>query len=464
METLNRRTFLRYTVISAGAAALQGLVARRAFSGTDYRHLKAERGEGGYGPLLPLASRNTGETLLELPQGFQYTVFGKTGAPMSDGNPTPRAHDGMAAFQGNGVIRLVRNHEINNLRGKPGATIGGTAPGYDLSAGGGTTTLIVDPATRLLIRDFVSLNGSLHNCAGGPTPWGAWITCEETTFGRTILVDNRRKQHYGGFDRDHGYCLEVSALADGPVKTEPLKEMGRFVHEAIAVDPATGIVYETEDKTPSGFYRFLPNKPGELAAGGRLQMLAIKNRREYDTRENQTMGAVMPVAWVDIPDPDPSEAGTNSSAVFHQGQERGGAVFNRLEGCWYGAGSIFFTSTSGGDARLGQVWEYRPTPDGGTLKLVFESPDPKLLTAPDNICVSPRGGLVICEDSPSNTYIRGITHDGRIFDFARDLAGILERGEFAGATFSPDGQTLFVNMQRPGLTYAIWGPWHAGAL
>jgi secreted PhoX family phosphatase len=462
---LTRRTFLRHTVITAGAAALQGLVARRALAENPYARLQALPGEGGYGPLYPTPSRNTNETFLELPKGFSYTVLGKTGALMTDGNPTPRAHDGMAAFAGDGVLRLVRNHEINNGKGSPGAAIGGAAPAYDYSAGGGTTTLVIDPATREIIRDFVSLNGSLHNCAGGPTPWGSWITCEETTLGTDIIRDEERNREWGGFDKNHGYCFEVPAALDKPAAPVPLKGMGRFIHEAIAVDPATGIVYETEDRNPAGFYRFIPDRPGDLAAGGRLQMLAIRDRPQHDTRTGQRMGAVLPVTWVDIDDPDPANASTEPLAVHYQGYQRGGAVFSRLEGCWYGNGSIFFTATSGGDETLGQVWAYHPAADGsGTLKLLFESPNEDLLKGPDNVTVSPAGGLVLCEDGGGVQLVRGLTPDGRIFDLARDIVGIEHRGEFAGAAFSPDGQTLFLNMQRPGVTYAIWGPWREGAL
>ena len=466
MANLDRRTFLKHTAITAGAIALQGLTARQA-SGA-YDHLKAGKGDGGYGKLYPMRSANTDELCMELPQGFRYTVLGRTGSIMSDGNPTPRAHDAMAAFTDGDTIRLVRNHEINNQRGKPGVSIGGDAPGYDHSAGGGTTTLVIDPDTRELIEDFVSLNGSLHNCAGGPTPWGTWITCEETTMGRTVVVNKKNNTQYGGFDHDHGYCFEVNALSDGPESASPIKSMGRFIHEAIAVDPATSIVYETEDHNNpggAGFYRYIPNVPQQLAEGGRLQMLAVEGRGGFDTRTNQEVGSTLPVVWVDIADPDPSTASTDAAAVFRQGYNLGGSIFNRLEGCWYGEGSIFFTSTNGGNEKLGQVWEYTPgSNDSGNLKLLFESPDKELMRAPDNICVSPRGGLVVCEDSPPSVYVRGLTRDGRVFDVARDLAGLEARGEFAGATFSPDGRTLFVNMQRPGMTYAIWGPWHHGAI
>lgn len=466
MSKLNRRSFLHHTAITVGAIALNGLIARRNLAQENFHRLRAGPGEGGYGPLSPRSTCNTGETLMELPPGFQYTTFGKTGAVMSDGNPTPRAHDGMAAYADESGIRLIRNHEINSGRGQPGVAIGGQGPAYDYSAGGGTTTLIIDPESRMLIRDFVSASGTLHNCAGGPTPWGTWITCEETTQGTDQVFIERLNRHIGGFNKNHGYCFEVPAQSDELAPREPLLAMGRFVHEAIAVDPETGIVYETEDRNPAGFYRFIPNQPGQLSRGGRLQMLAVKDPPEYDTRTGQTMGVELSVAWVDIDDPDPSNASQDASIVFRQGLEKGGAAFNGLEGCWYGDGHIFFTAKSGGDKKLGQVWQYRPSGDSaGALTLLFESPDKTLLTMPDNVCVSPQGSLVVCEDGGARVmHIRGLTRAGKIFDIARDIAGIEARGEFAGATFSPDGQTLFVNMQRPGITYAIWGPWQDGAL
>ena len=470
MSRLNRRSFIRNTAISVGAltvgaTALQGLIARRARAMADgYAHLVAPRGEGGYGPLHPVPSQNTGETMLELPPNFSYTVFGKKGGLMSDGHPTPPAHDGMAAFPMDGMVRLLRNHEINT--GKPVEAIGNQSAAYDPTAPGGVTTLIVDPATRELVRDFVSVGGTLHNCAGGPTPWGSWITCEETTMGTDRFFSARWLQYLGGYDKEHGYCFEVPADAEESVAAEPLRGMGRFVHEAIAVDPASGIVYETEDNNPSGFYQYIPDYPGELARGGRLRMLAVKDRTGYDTRNGQTMGTSLPVTWVEIEDPDPAGAGLDQHLVYQEGADKGGAAFDRLEGCWYGNGRIFFTATTGGDERLGQVWEYRPeSDDGGVLTLLFESPDASLMAAPDNVCVSPRGGLIVCEDNRNGIqHIRGLTSDGRVFDVARDVAGIAYRGEFAGATFSPDGETLFVNMQRPGLTYAIWGPWREGAV
>jgi secreted PhoX family phosphatase len=441
MTTIDRRNFLhRSAAAGVGASGLTALMANTA------QAKKAGRGNtpveapdnGGYGEL-----QRDPAGVLALPAGFSYVRFGETGKIMSDGIPTPSAHDGMAAFPGPGSqVRLVRNHEEN--AGPPF-----TKPAYDPAAGGGTTNLVYDTARKELVRDNASLSGTVRNCAGGPTPWASWLTCEENTSDR---------------EEPHGYIFEVPADARSAVDPVPLKEMGRFVHEACAVDPATGIVYETEDRGTSGFYRFLPDERGNLAAGGRLQMLGIKGRGRngYDTRTDQRVGKPLPVTWVDIEEPNPADAGANPLAVFNQGKAGGGATFDRLEGCWYGDGSVFFNSTSGGDAGLGQVWEYRPRgSSGGQLILVFESEDPDVLQSPDNITVSPRGGLLLCEDGGGTDFLRGVNPEGQIFDFARND---LNNAELAGATYSPDGDTLFVNIQSPGITFAITGPFEKGVL
>ncbi len=455
MNPMDRRSFLSATPFAVGLA-MQALTSPT---------LKSLNDKIGYGALRPTKSRNTGEELLALPEGFEYTAIGKTGAKMSDGHLTPSGHDGMAAFRINGQLRLVRNHEINNGVPQDGEVFGDASRAYDAKAGGGTTTLLIDPKTREIVKDFASLNGTLQNCAGGPTPWATWISCEETTLGATNFKDSQGRER-GGFIYSHGYCFEVSAKADGTVKAEALKAMGRFVHEAIAVDAKTGFVYETEDANPGGFYRYLPKKRGQLAAGGRLQMLAITGRNQFDLRTGQKQGETLPVHWVNIEQPDPVDADLVTRSVYRQGFAKGGATFARLEGCWYGGDSIFFTATSGGDSKLGQVWQYIPaSKDKGQLKLIFESPGEAVLDMPDNLCVSPRGHLVICEDGRvPNQFIRGLTRQGQIFDLARNLVPGFEDKEFAGATFSPDGQTLFINAQTPGITFAIWGPWQKGVL
>ncbi len=372
---------------------------------------------------------------------------------MSDGRPTPRLHDGMAAFPlPNGNVRLIRNHEVNN-EPQSGAAFGNRGRAYDPLAGGGTTSLEIDPVTREVVRDFASLSGSMRNCAGGPTPWQSWLTCEEH-FG-----DQRQ-----GYQQPHGYVFDVPVSAEEDVSAVPLLALGRFVHEAVAVDPATGIVYETEDQRQAGFYRFVPEgpyQPGERPdlTSGRLQMLAVRDQPQYDTGTGQTPGAVLPVDWVNIRDPDPAGEAVAVTAVVQQGWDQGGARFASIEGCWYEDGAIYFACTNGGDAEEGQIWRHRPASDGGDLTLVFESPGPDVLKRPDNICTTPKGALVICEDGPGSCFLRGLTREGEIFDFAQNIAN---DSELAGATFSPDGQTLFLNIQETGQTVAIWGPWESG--
>jgi len=479
MTTIDRRAFLkRGAAVTAGtllaSSATQALAAHGALAAPGRRgqDLKAPD-NGGYGPLGPVVDRTTGLPLLFLPAGFEYASFGHgvdfdlggVGPYMgSDGFVTPGRHDGMAAFPtaDRHRIRLVRNHEQgydpvagNARRDYDRLLIGKADNAYDQSAAGGCTTLTFDTRTLTLTDSFISLNGTSVNCAGG-IYGSSWLSCEET-------VEGTRD----GFAKDHGYVFEVPSQQDAPVSDPvPYKAMGRFRHEAVAVDPASGIVYETEDagRTNSGFYRFLPNDAADLAAGGRLQMLAIKERPRFVTYEgvSDRVGNPLPVTWVDIPRPDPSDAAIDS--VFQQGTQAGGAAFARLEGCWFDGGSVFFNATSGGDARAGQVWEYRPRGrSGGQLILVFESPSKDVLDAPDNITVSPRGGLVLCEDGGGEQYVRGLNERGEIFDFAVNNVDE-DNNEFAGACFSPDGKVMFVNIQTPGVSFAIRGPWEKGSL
>ncbi len=388
---------------------------------------------------------------------------------MDDGALTPLGHDGMAAFPGpDGSIRVLRNHEERT--GAATAMPSGLDPArrYDHRGGGGTSTLQVrfDGVTPVLETAWMSLAGTIVNCAGGPTPWGSWLSCEETTAG----IAN-------GWTREHGYVFEVPSSADTLVTPVPLTAMGRFVHEAVAVDPDTGIVYETEDRNTAGFYRFLPDEPGNLAAGGRLQMLKLRDHWQYDTRTGQRIGEQLAAEWVDMDDPDPVDAGSNALAVWRQGNGKGGATFRRLEGCWWGIGAVYFTSTNGGDIGEGQVWKYTPTTSSeGTLELVYESRDSAILSFPDNLTVSPGGALVICEDTSRRMHyaLQVLSADGSIFPFC------IHEGldEWCGACFSPDGRILFANLQgsnsgdpsnpatyaTPGRTIAIWGPWENGVI
>ncbi|MEQ1645689.1 MAG: alkaline phosphatase PhoX, partial [Pyrinomonadaceae bacterium] len=343
---MDRRSFLRDLAYFSGGLALAcSSLGNRAMALADDPRPNAFRAVG-FGDLFPTAAKNTGETFLSLPKGFEYNVIGRVNGLMSDGRPTPAAHDGMWTFKVKDQLRIVRNHEVSNSSlPRQGAGIG-TANHYDEMSGGGTTTLVIDPKTRTIIRDFVSLSGTMINCAGGPTPWGSWVTCEETPLGPTVRTSSRGTKT-GGFPKPHGYCFEVPAAANSAVVPVPLKAMGRFTHEAIAVDKK-GVVYLTEDYNPCGFYRFVPSKNKRLAEGGVLQMLMVTGKPDLDTRSGQKVGTRLEANWVTIDNPDPAEADVDPMAVFKQGKAKGGATFNRLEGCCADRdGKIYFTSTSG---------------------------------------------------------------------------------------------------------------------
>jgi secreted PhoX family phosphatase len=463
---MDRRSFIsNLSLASGGIAVACSSLGQRAAAYTNsgnFAELKAE----GFGDLTPTATKNTGEVFLSLPKGFEYNVIGKRGAVLGDGRPTPAAHDGMWTFKVGRELRIVRNHEVSG-GSIPIANSGiGSGNHYDDACGGGTTTLVIDPKTKTTVRDFVSLSGTLINCSGGPTPWGSWISCEETTLGPTLRTSSTGRK-IGGFVKPHGYNFEVPASANSVVTPVPLKAMGRFTHEAIAVDKKTGIVYQTEDYGTSGFYRFIPKRNKRLAEGGVLQMLAIEGKPDYDTRTGQTQGATFPAKWVTIDNPDPAEADVDPLAVFKQGKAKGGAIFARLEGCDIdGKGRVFFTATSGGESRGGQIWSYEPTgKDAGTLRLVFESPSKEVLFMPDNICLKPKSDLLfVCEDGDypnmeSKNFLRILTPNGKMADFALNISKDSPRSEFAGSVFSHDGKTLFVNLQGAGATFAIWGDW-----
>lgn len=466
---MDRRSFISNFTLASGSLAIacSGL-ARRSDAFAQTGDLSQFRSPG-FGDLVPTAAKNTGETFLSLPKGFEYNVIGKVRTRMSDGRETPARHDGQWTFQVGRELRIVRNHEVSGgAIARPGSGIG-LANHYDETCGGGTTTLVIDPKTRTLIRDFVSLSGTLINCSGGPTPWGSWISCEETTLGPTVRTNATTGNKTGGFPKPHGYCFEVSASANNNLPPVPLKAMGRFTHETVAVDKKSGVIYETEDVNPSGFFRFLPKRNKRLAEGGTLQMLAVTGKPEYDTRTGQTQGVVLPATWVTIDNPDPAEADVDPSSVFKQGKAKGGASFNRLEGsCIDEKGNVYFDATSGGDARGGQIWRYEPNgKNDGVLRLLFESPSREVLDMPDNMCLMPKSKLLfICEDSDyvgeggtADNYVRVLTTDGRIADFAKNILPGFERTEFAGTTFSKDGRILFLNLYNPGATFAIWGDW-----
>lgn len=529
---------------SAGLIAANGLLgslsllaSRQAMAATGKQMVAAT---SPYGPVAPVLDGSTGLPLLALPEGFEYKSYGWTGDPMADGRATPGSHDGMAvvsASRGGSHLVLVRNHE-RGLVADPSAAIlaparyatgrvngfitvfqgttpirvgaSGTVTNPNLPApapfvgyvGGGTSNLIF--RGNNWVSSSTSLGGTLGNCAGGPTTWGSWLTCEETILDFSAI---------GG--KKHGYVFESAADPSESI-AEPIVGMGRFSHEAVAIDPSSGYVYETEDsRNLSSFYRYKPvnigGGLGSLHQGGTLQGARIgkvlRQARPTSLAEANNSGLLNPdigdeyaIEWFDIADPDKSPVvvtnqpggislGFMSGPAF-QALSSGGLRMSRGEGIWYSAGRMFIVDTAAGtDAggRVGRgegaVWELDLRASPMRLRAVFVSGNQAAGNNPDNVTVSPRGGVVLCEDGgfgDAGARLLGLDGAGEAYVFCRNnvqlgadqigAAGKIVapgdyRGlEFAGACFDPKGLVLFVNIQTPGITFAIKGPWKNGNL
>jgi secreted PhoX family phosphatase len=447
---LSRRTFIGLGGMSAAALLM---------------HQGRASAQAGYGDLVP----DPGNTI-DLPLDFQYRIISPEGSQLSDGGGiVPGDPDGMAAFRGprKGTTLLVRNHEQNATDDNP---VPQRNP-YPPAGPGGTTGILVD-TNRMVMRDFVTSSGTLNNCAGGATPWGTWITCEED---RTT---------------NHGYAFEVDPSdPEGLLSRTPIRDMGFFSHEAVDIDPATGIAYLTEDDfrgaivdasaenpqdyttdeinpatgTPgtgtrvSFLYRYIPNntdpRPGALQEGGKLQVLTIEARENYNV-DQAFPGDGFQVVWKTVNPEEPHE----------DAEELKAARFNRLEGAYFEGGVFWFDDTIGGEERLGQIFRLHPSGTDSdtddTLELFYEGTDRNNIESPDNIVVTPWGDLWFAEDETiedgdSRNRIVGVTPGGETYVFARNVKS---NSEFAGPTFAPDGKTFFVNTQTDGLTFAIWGP------
>ena len=443
MMTSDRRKFL-----AATGTAFAGLFLNSCTS-MGPRVSSSQALSGAASPVGPLMPDPAG--ILDLPEGFTYRVLSRHDTPMSDGGTVPDRADGMGCFDlGNGKLALVRNHELQPQHDGGNIPAG---PAFDTVARslrplpGGTTTLVLDAATLEVEREYRSLAGTIRNCAGGITPWGSWLTCEENT-----------SRADGRINKDHGWVFEVPADAPGLVDPVPLTAMGRFNHEAACVDPATGIVYLSEDRDDSVLYRFLPVTPGQLAQGGTLQ--ALKLETVSDTRNwtgrNMSVGDSLRGTWITLDNVEAPDDDLRQRAAA-----QGAALFARGEGIWMGEGEMYFTATSGGVARQGQIFRLRPAiHEADMLELFYESPEEAEYSFGDNITVAPSGHLVVCEDSYSDVvqnHLRGITPEG----VAYPLALLNMQTEPAGACFSPDGRTLFVNAYSPTMTFAVTGPWPA---
>jgi secreted PhoX family phosphatase len=373
--------------------------------------------------------------ILELPPGFQYRILQQAGDAMSDGYRVPGRPDAMGCFAGaDGRIVLMRNHEmteaLTDAIGNP-YNPGQQPPpeAYDPEGNGGVTRLVLNPHTLELERSNLVLAGTYWNCAGGLSPWG-WLSCEET------VVSDR-----------HGYVFLCATDSDRVLPPNRITGYGRMRHEAASVDPDTHIAYLTEDRPDGCFYRFVPHdrdKPFE----GVLQALRVQGHATYDTAQMPGRARVA-IDWVDVDQPDATD-----DSLRLQAQAKGAARVCRGEGLWLAPGEAFFCATAGGRLARGQVFRLHHG-DKPTLEVVAEATDFDTLDMPDNVCVSPHGQLYVAEDGTGGNFIRRITLDGRVLPFARNA---VSASEFAGPCFSPDGRTLFVNVQADGLTFAIQGP------
>lgn len=441
--TITRRDLLRNSALSGAALATGGAFSGLALGGV----AGAAPPTRSYGPLVPDPAG-----IVDLPRGFRYTILAKGGTGYPDGFTTyddgqkfAGDADGMASFAigGNRTV-LVTNHELNTgetAEMVPHTFAGKPVPTYNPAATGGTSNIVLDRKNRVA-GIYPSIAGTHNNCAGGPTPWGTWLTCEEN------------ESDVDGVP--HGYVFEVDPEGTQTVAT-PYKAMGRFKHEAAAVDPETSAVYLTEDENNGLFYKFVPDDTsmeyGSLGNGGTLY--AMKAGALGRLGEVKTVGTSVPVTWTMIPNPDQQRL---NRTLLDDEVTRS----RKLEGCWYGDGRVYVScadeNASPEVAHHGQVWALDPSADVLTLVAYIPTTDP-VFDRPDNITATPWGQLILCEDGDDDQYlVLCEPSTGDLWPFAHNAMG---GGEFAGANFSPDGKTLFVNIQSPSTTFAITGPWGA---
>ncbi|WP_305093984.1 alkaline phosphatase PhoX [Prescottella sp. R16] len=459
----DRRAFIGRTALVGLGVTLAGSVGTLFRTGPASA---APAGTVGYGPLVPDPAG-----LLALPAGFSYTVVSRSGETTLDGGAAfPSDPDANGVFATAAGTALVTNHEVGGDEPFGVPVVDGLT--YDPGARGGTTTTTIGPdGTRR--EQYVSVAGTVNNCAGGITPWGTWLTCEET----------EARAGSKGFALDHGYVFEVDPA--GPAANIdkspiPLKFLGRYAHEAVAVDPASSVVYLTEDAgSPNGlFYRWTPpqgfvggpgafhalaQSPGGDTAGSLQAMTCFQDGTHVpDLAQAATPGVTYTVQWIDVPDRD-----AKTTSVRKQFTNDQVTRSRKLEGQWWGDGGAYFVAsfarTSDGSVAEhdGQVWFYDPATETVELKTLFGvNPDPSVDTGnydgPDNITVSPHGGLILAEDGDGISHLIGVTESGEPFSVARNE---LNDSEFCGPAFSADGTTLYANIQSPGITLAIRGPW-----
>lgn len=475
-------TSTRRTVLT-GAAAGVGIAVAGAVPSLAQATPQAARRSGGHKPFPPLKDDPKG--ILALPAGFRYTIVTETGSTKLDHGQglTPSSHDGMAVFDaGRNRYTLIQNHEI-----KPGAEYGvpnvkGTV--YDPGArnGGGCTVITTDRSGRNY-GEFVGISGTSTNCSGGPTPWDTWLTCEETEnkAGETWTSGDQK----GVYQKDHGYVFEVTS--DGKSDPRPIKCFGRYAHEALAIDKHRTSVYLSEDAGgPNGlFYRWSAPRGVKLGRNmltrlapdaGTLAAMAIimddgSVLPDVAYLTSAQMGRPFPVKWITVPDRDARTKPVRQQ--FTDGQVTRGKKFEGVWGTDEGVYVVNSYAFNEGDLPTdavphdGMVWFYNYREQ--TIQLVTYFPHQATAVSgdaakyndltfdgPDNVSVTPWGSLVLAEDGAGASHVLSAFPGGPTYAIARNQ---LNDSEFCGPTFTEDGKVLFVNMQNPGLTLAITGPW-----
>ena len=465
---LSRRALLGRTAAAGVGIAFAGSLDTLFGANAAYADAGGAAAGAGYGPLV-----DDPNGLLALPRGFSYQILAYDGTDatrpsvpatrLDSGEVTPGDPDGTAGFATpDGGTVLVNNHELSTTDGPLVPHLDGYT--YDPAVHGGTTNIVVDKHDRR-VREYVSLAGTDNNCAGGRTPWSTWLTCEET----------ESRKGSGGRTQDHGYVFEVDPFDnDANRNPKPIKALGRFPHEAVVVDPGTGHIYETEDASgPLGLlYRWtppasaLPLGKGSLKAladdAGALEAMRATSGGAFvpDLSVASTPGTTYQISWVAI-----SERDAQTKTTRQQGIDAGATRSRKLEGMWWADGGAYFVASfARGESAAphdGQVWFLDPKAQTITLKIRFahtpdQDNDPD---GPDNITVSPYGGVILAEDGEGASHLVGSTPEGETFFFARNQHP--DDSEFAGPNFSHDGKTLFVNIQEPGYVLAITGPFKA---
>lgn len=382
--------------MAAGAVALGPRFWRDALAAP------AKPGPGPYGPLG--APNQFG---LALPEGFSARLIAKGGAPLAGTTyDFPIFPDGAATYPlSNGGWILAVNSESPSPPMTPIGPIGGGAQN-----GGGASGIRFGP-DGTVVDGYRILSGTNTNCAGGKTPWGTWMSCEET---------------------DTGLVWECDPAGEKPGVARPA--MGAFSHEAVCVDPEGKRLYLTEDVGDGGFYRFTPTNYPDCSSG------------VLDIAFVDANGVVH---WNRVPDPAAKTTPTRKQTGMTQ--------FRRGEGIWFDSGIAYVATTSDN-----KIHAYDPLTE--TIEVVY---DQKVGDGPlngvDNVTAAPSGDIYVCEDNGTNQIDMGIlTPEGEVARFLTASGSLHEQSELTGVCFDPSGKRMYFGAQRslggPGALFEVSGP------